>query len=159
MAITDDAQLLEYLSVFPVDVQDRALWLRNFVWDRYPLCNELVYDNYNALAFGWSITAKLSHTFCNVAIMRANNHVVFGFYWGNHVPDPQNLLIGNGKQFRYFSVDNIAAVPETYLEELMRMAHAYSLSLVTAKDQHVEGSTIYKSVSPVKRATSKKIRK
>jgi len=33
--------------------------LREFVWDLYPDSNELIYDNYNAVAFGWTPTEKM----------------------------------------------------------------------------------------------------
>ena len=32
-------------------VQELALWLRSWVWDLYPACNELIYDSYNAVAY------------------------------------------------------------------------------------------------------------
>ena len=60
--------LLQFLTPFPKEVQELALWLRDFVWHQYPNCNELIYDNYNALAFGWSVTGRLQHTFCSVAV-------------------------------------------------------------------------------------------
>ena len=58
---TDD--LIKFLKPFPADIQKTALWLREFVWDLYPKTNELIYDNYNAVAFGWSPTDKVGHTF------------------------------------------------------------------------------------------------
>jgi len=33
------------------------MWLREFVWDLYPLTNELIYNSYDAVAFRWSPTA------------------------------------------------------------------------------------------------------
>ena len=62
------ADLLKFLKPFPEEVQQTALWLREFVWDLYPTANELIYDNYNALAFGWSPTDKVGHTFCSIAV-------------------------------------------------------------------------------------------
>ena len=51
--------LLKFLKPFPEQVQETALWLREFVWDLYPKCTELIYDGYNALAIGWSTIKKL----------------------------------------------------------------------------------------------------
>ena len=62
--ITD---LKAFLQPYPFSVQELALWLRDFVWDLYPESNELIYDNYSAVAFGWSLTDKLGHTFCSIA--------------------------------------------------------------------------------------------
>ena len=73
--------LFKFLAPFPGDVKETALWLREFVWGLYPNTNELIYDNYNALAFGWSLTDRLGHTFCSIAVGRSTNNVHFGFYW------------------------------------------------------------------------------
>ena len=53
-----------FMQPYPREVREIALFLREFAWDLYPQCNELIYDNYNAVAFGWSLTDKLSDTFC-----------------------------------------------------------------------------------------------
>src|SRR6267154_6886171 len=90
--------LLKFFRPLSPDVQKRALWLREFVWDLYPETNELIYDNYNAVAFGWSPTDKVGHTFCSIALGRTSHNVHFGFYWGSEISDPKNRLIGEGNQ-------------------------------------------------------------
>ena len=47
-------ELLDFLKPFPPSTLEIPLWLRDFIWDLYPATNELIYDNYNALAIGWS---------------------------------------------------------------------------------------------------------
>jgi hypothetical protein len=47
----------------------------------YPDSNELIYDNYNAPAVGWSPTDRVGHTFCSIAIGRTSKNIHFGFYW------------------------------------------------------------------------------
>jgi hypothetical protein len=49
-------ELLKFLKPFPPSTLEITLRLREFVWDLYPESNELIYDNYNALAIGWSPT-------------------------------------------------------------------------------------------------------
>ena len=44
--------LEKFLKSFPDEIKDLAFWLRDFVWDLYPKTNELIYDNYNAVAWG-----------------------------------------------------------------------------------------------------------
>jgi len=63
--------LLKFLQPFSDNNKDMALWLREFVWDLYPNCNELIYNNYNALAIGWSPTDRLGHTFCSIAVLKS----------------------------------------------------------------------------------------
>src|SRR5947207_15809563 len=117
MAIDDTNSLKKFLSVFPADLQQTALWLRTFVWKLYPQCNELIYDNYNALAFGWSPTEKQGDLFCSVAVY-GNKDVHFGFYWGSQIADPEKMLLGNGKQYRYIKVNSPADFPEAYITKL-----------------------------------------
>ena len=69
--------LLIFLTPFNKEIQDIVLWLREFTWDLYPTANELIYDNYNAVAFGWSPTDRLGHTFCSIAIGRTSKNIHF----------------------------------------------------------------------------------
>jgi len=80
MAQEDVIKLTKALEAFPVDVRAKAQWMRKFVWNQYPRTNELIYDNYNALAVGWSITDRMSHLFCSFALTRTGN-VQFCFFF------------------------------------------------------------------------------
>lgn len=71
MGKEDTKDLLKFLKPFPKEVKEIALWLREWVWDLYPTANEIIYDNYNALAFGWTITVRLGTNFCNLALGRS----------------------------------------------------------------------------------------
>src|SRR5215475_1871201 len=122
--------LLKFLAPFPEDVKKIALWLREFVWDLYPQANELIYDNYNALAFGWSLTDRVGHTFCSIAVGRTSKNVHFGFYWGSEISDPEKKLIGEGNQYRYILVKTKAAFPKAYIKKLIKEAYSNSMSKV-----------------------------
>jgi hypothetical protein len=158
MAKEHTSQLMTYLQPFNPGVQEIVLWLREFVWDLYPTANELIYDNYNAVAIGWSPTEKVGHTFCNVSIMRTNQNIQFGFYWGSQIDDPQKVLIGNGKQYRYLVVRSKKDFPKPYIKKLLKDAYINSVCKVKDPKLFIEGQTISKSVSPVKR-TKKASRK
>lgn len=153
------SELLKFLKPFPEEVQQKVLWLREFVWDLYPTANEIIYDNYNALAFGWSLTDKLSHTFCSVAVGRTNYNVHFGFYWGSEISDPEKKLLGEGNQYRYFLVTDINKFPKTYIKKLIKEAYANSLAKVKDKKQFRNGETIVKSISAAKRSLKKTAKK
>ena len=144
--------LFKFLKPFSDEKKDTVLWLREFVWDLYPKANELIYDNYNALAFGWSPTDKLGHTFCSIAIGRTSKNIHFGFYWGSVLSDTKKILLGNGNQYRYILVTDKNTFPKTYIIKLLKEAYAYSLGKVKDAAQICEGLTVTKSVSPVKRA-------
>src|SRR6266850_6728597 len=147
--------LLKFFKPLSPEVQRIALWLREFVWDLYPKTNELIYDNYNAVAFGWSPTDKVGHTFCSVAVGRSSHNVHFGFYWGSQIGDPRKILLGEGNQYRYLLVTSTDEFPKAYVEKLLKEAYANSLAKVKDKKQIRHGATITKSISAVKRASKR----
>jgi hypothetical protein len=152
------ADLLKFLKPFADEIKLRALWLRDFVWDLYPETNELIYDNYNALAFGWSPTDRAGHTFCSVALWRTGHNVHFGFYWGSELSDPKKMLLGEGNQYRYILVENKEDFPKAYITKLVKEAYANSLAKVKDKKLIMRGATIVKSISTKKRKAGRKAR-
>src|SRR6185503_18117409 len=155
MAKEDLKDLKKFLKIFDTEIQELILWLREFVWDLYPKTNELIYDNYNALAFGWSPTDRVGHTFCSIAVGRTSKNIHFGFYWGSEISDPKKLLIGEGNQYRYILVKDKKTFPKAYIKTLVKEAFANSVSKVKDKKQFTEGKTITKSVSEKKRVLKK----
>ena len=151
MSKDEKKDLLKFLKSFDREITETVLWLREFVWDLYPTSNELIYDNYNALAFGWSPTDRLGHTFCSIAVGRTSKNIHFGFYWGNEISDPEKKLIGNGNQYRYILVTGKKYFPKTYIKKLLKEAYANSLAKVKDPKQLMQGLTITKSISAAKR--------
>lgn len=153
------AALVRFLKPFPAEVVKTALALREFVWDLYPQTNELIYDNYNAVAFGWSVTDRVSHVFCNIAVGRSSHVIQFGFYWGTKIADPEKKLMGEGNQYRYYRVVDQTSFPKTYFKKLMKEAYTYSASLVKDPALLRQGETIVKSVSKKKRSPKKALKR
>jgi hypothetical protein len=147
--------LVKFLKPFSSAITETVLWLREFVWDLYPQTNELIYDNYNAVAFGWSPTDKVGHTFCSIAVGRTSKNIHFGFYWGSEISDPNKILLGQGNQYRYILVDSIDSFPKSYIKKLVAEAYANSMARVKDKEQIINGMTITKSVSAKKRTLKK----
>ncbi len=148
--------LLKFLKPFGKDITDTVMWLREFVWDQYPNANELIYDNYNALAFGWSPTEKVGHTFCSIAVGRTSKNIHLGFYWGSEIADPEKKLLGEGNQYRYYLVEDKTKFPKAYITKLIKDAYANSFAKIKDKKQIVEGRTIVKSISEKKRTKGSK---
>src|SRR5436190_16689224 len=151
MGKKDNTDLLKFLKPFSVEIKETVLWLRDFVWDLFPQTNELIYDNYNALAVGWSPTDRVGHTFCSIAVGRTSNNVHFGFYWGGEISDPDKILLGEGNQYRYILVPDKNKFPKAYIKKLVKEAYANSLAKVKDKKQIMNGQTIVKSISTKKR--------
>ena len=156
MSKEQNKDLIKFLKPFGSEIEELVLWLREFVWDLYPQTNELVYDNYNAVAFGWSPTDRQGHTFCSIAVGRSSKNVHFGFYWGNEIADPEHLLSGEGNQYRYILVTDKNKFPKAYIEKLVKEAYANSLAKVKDEKQFINGQTIVKSISSKKRPSATK---
>jgi Domain of unknown function (DU1801) len=145
----ESKDLKKFLLPYPKKIINLALSLREFVWDLYPNCNELIYDNYNAVAFGWSTSDKLGDTFCTIAAF--SNFVHFGFYYGTKIADPEKRLEGKGSQFRYIKVAELKDLPKTYIKKLLKEAYNNSLAGLKDEKQLLKGVTIVKSISAKKR--------
>src|SRR4051812_501545 len=152
MSKEETRDLLKFLKPFSGDIQETVLSLREFVWDLYPQANELIYDNYNALAFGWSPTDRVGHTFCSIAVGRTSKNIHFGFYWGSELKDPKKILIGEGSQYRYILVKQLSAFPKAYIKTLLKEAYTNSLKKIKDPKQIMHGATIVKSISAAKRS-------
>jgi hypothetical protein len=143
--------LLKFLKPFDKEIIELVMWLRDFAWDLCPETNELIYDNYNAVAFGWSPTERVGHTICSIAVGRSSKNVHFGFYWGNELSEPDRILLGEGNQYRYILVTDRKKFPKAYIKKLVNRAYTNSLSKVKDQREIVHGKTIVKSVSEKKR--------
>lgn len=155
MSKSDTTYLTKFLKPFTPEVRALAMKIRGFIWDNYPKSNELIYDNYNAVAVGWSPTDRVGHIFVSMAIGRSNGGIHFGFYWGAELSDPKKILLGEGNQYRFIRVANFDDLPIAYLKKLMKEAYANSLAKVKDKSQIMSGQTIMKSISAKKRPEAK----
>ena len=75
MSKEERGDLLKLISPFSDEVQNKALWLRDFVWSQYPQANELIFDNHDNVILGWSPTEKVGHASCAIAVDRTNNNI------------------------------------------------------------------------------------
>jgi hypothetical protein len=143
--------VFKFLKPFGGETIELVMWLRDFSWDLCPEANELIYDNYNAVAFGWSPTDKVGHTICSIAVMRSNKNVHFGFYWGSELSDYKKILLGEGNQYRYILVTDQNKFPKAYITILVNEAYVNCLSKVKDQKQIIHRQTIVKSISEKKR--------
>jgi len=151
MPKSQSKDLLKCLKPFPGELTERVMALRAFIWDLYPTANEIIYDNYNAVAVGWSITDRVGHLFCTLAVGRTSYNLHFGFYFGADLSDPKKLLLGKGNQYRYILVPDIKKFPKKYIMRLLKEAYANAVKKVKDPQQIRQGLTVLKSVSEKKR--------
>jgi len=150
MSKSDTKYLKKFLKPYPKDVQANALHLREWLWDLYPSCNELIYDNYNALAFGLSLSNTAGDAFVSIAVFSTSLN--FGFNRGTEITDPKKILIGNGNLYRYIKVTDIKDFPKAYAKKLVRSAY------VNAKARYRKGKITLKGLTIVKLVMEKKRR-
>jgi hypothetical protein len=87
---------------------------------RLPGAIELVYDNYNALAIGFSPTEKTSDGVFSIALFP--RWVSLFFLQAEGLPDPRNLLQGAGKVARHIVLETPDVLDKPAVRELMILA-------------------------------------
>ncbi len=81
---------------------------------------ELVYDNYNALAIAWSPTGRTSDVICSIALYP--RWVSLFFMRGAKLADPDARLKGSGKQIRHVVLESAKTLDEPAVRALLRQA-------------------------------------
>jgi hypothetical protein len=109
---------------------------------RLPGAIELVYDNYNALAIGFSPTERTSDVIFSIALYP--RWVSLFFFRGADLPDPQKLLKGSGKQVRHIVLESAADLDKPAVKALMNRALERSAKPL---DSANPGQIIIKSIS------------
>ena len=148
----ESKELLKFLKPFPANVQETALWLRDFVYTLYPDSNELIYDNYNALAFGFSLSDTAGDAFCSIAVF--SKHVNFGFNRGSEIDDAEKILTGNGSLYRYIKVIDTKEFPKKAMKKLLELACVNAMARYKKSKPMIKGETIVKMALEKKRRPS-----
>jgi hypothetical protein len=141
--------LLKFLKPFDKEVQKTALNLRDFVLDIFPDTNELIYDTYNALAIGYSLSDKQKEMFCHIAVY--SKYVNIGFDRGVELDDPKQILKGTGNRIRHITVTDFMTFQKSYVQKLLKQAHKLTLDTLNKKAQIIIGQSIVKSISTNKK--------
>jgi len=114
------AQLATFLARFDPPIGRLARAILSRLRTRMPSANQLVYDNYNALAIGFSVTDRAYDSIFSVAVFARGVNLFF--FNGPNLPDPQRLLKGGGNMVRHIRVDRIGLLDDPAVHELMEIA-------------------------------------
>ncbi|WP_400075413.1 hypothetical protein [Winogradskyella sp. R77965] len=120
-------ELKKFLLAYDHDIQKLTLALRDFVTDLIPEANELIWDNYNAVALAYSKSEKLKDAFCHIAVY--SKHVNFGFNRGVELTNGNLKLEGKGKLIRHISVKKIESFPKDDISKMIWEAVGISENL------------------------------
>lgn len=96
------SNLNKFLKPYDPSIQELTLALRKFVLGLVPNTNELIWDNYNAVAIAYSKSEKLKDAFCHIAVYA--KHVNFGFNRGVELTGRGLKLNGSGKLIRHLKI-------------------------------------------------------
>jgi hypothetical protein len=94
-----EKQIAGFLAKFAPAIAQQIRAARAILAKRFPAATQIVYDNYNFFAIGFSTTARTSDTLFSIAANAKG--LGLHFYWGVKLPDPHQLLQGSGNQNRF----------------------------------------------------------
>lgn len=120
-------QLLKFILPYDPSIQKLALSLRDYITDLVPQVNELIWDNYNAVAMAYSKSEKLKDAFCHIALY--SKHVNFGFNRGAELVNQTVKLTGKGKLIRHKSLTNFASFPKKEIVSMIWVVVGISAQL------------------------------
>lgn len=117
---TPAQQLRSFLAKFDprVAASARAALVR--LRKTLPGAIELVYDNYNALAIGFSPSEKASEAIFSIVVYP--RWVSFFFLHGAKLPDPAGVLKGSGTQVRHIVLTDLKLLERPAVRKLMALA-------------------------------------
>ena len=113
-------QLAEFIAKFDPKIAALTRGALAKMRKRLPSANQIVYDNYNALAIGFCPTERVSDTIFSIAVFP--RWISLFFFDGTELRDPQNLLKGNGKMARHIVLDTPAVLDTPGVKALMAEA-------------------------------------
>lgn len=126
-----EAQLDEFLAKFTPDVEATARQALRKMRAQLPGAIELVYDNYNALAIGFSPTERASDAIFSIALYPRWVSLFF-LINGTKLRDPDCYLQGSGNRVRHIVLENAATLDDPTVLDLMAQALEMSQDQIDA---------------------------
>lgn len=115
-----EAQLDGFLAKFLPEVAALARSLLAAMTARIPGAQILVYDNYNALAIGFSPSEKAGQALLSLAVFP--RWVTLCFLQGAGLPDPHALLKGEGSRVRHVRLETREKLDDPRIQTLIDAA-------------------------------------
>jgi len=120
--VTPKQQLDELIDRFTPEVAAVARRALGKMRKLAPGALELVYDNYNALAIGFSPTERAGDGIFSIALFPP--HASLFFLQGAKLPDPTKRLRGSGNVVRHVVLEDVKVLDEPDLRTLIDVALA-----------------------------------
>ena len=139
-------QVAAFIAKFDPAIAKLVRSARSVLRKRFPTAIELVYDNYNALAIGYSPTEKTSDVLFSLAVYP--RWIDLYFMYGRSLPDPDKLLQGSGNQGAFVRLDDVTVLDRPGVKALIDAAIRNSDVSLRASGR---GYTVVKSISAKQR--------
>ncbi len=139
-------QLASFIAKFDPAIGRLVRSARAALRKRLPTAIELVYDNYNALAIGFSSTERTSDVIVSLAVYARGVNLYF--MYGARLPDPHNLLRGSGNQGRFIPLVDLGLLDVPAVKRVLRAAVRHARVPLPSGGR---GHTIIRSVSAKQR--------
>ena len=135
-------QVAGFIAKFDPAIAKLTRGCRTVLRKRYPAAIELVYDNYNALAIGYSPTERTSDCVFSLAVYARGVNLYF--MYGRSLADPDHLLLGSGRQGAFIRLESANTLDQPQIKKLMESAVKRQLPTFASKGR---GYTVVKSIS------------
>ncbi len=142
-----ERELDGFIDRFQPEIADRTRDALARMKARLPGAVQLVYDNYNALAIGFSPTERTSDAVFSIAVYPRWVSLFF-LLNGAGLPDPKGLLRGAGKKARHIVLERAEMLEQSDVQALLAAALAHAPGCMADPAQ---GRLIIKSVSAKQR--------
>lgn len=136
----------QFLARYTPDIAAQLQSARVHLASHFPRGFELVYDNYNALVFGFGPSERASDAIISVA--GYPKWVTLFFLKGATLPDPESLLQGTGSQVRSMRLQPPSVL---HAPDVQRLIHAAIHQVTGALAAAPPLTTVVKSVSAKQR--------
>ncbi len=137
-----EEELAGFIAKYTPGIASLAVAIRAEMRKLYPMANELVYDNYNALAIGFAPSEKTSEAIFSIALYP--RWVSLFFLQARGLPDPHRVLKGSGNVAKHVVLPSPDALNQPEIEALMREAVARATAPFDPQNTH---RLIIKSIS------------
>ena len=138
--------MASFIAKFDPSIAKLTRAARSILRKRFPTAIELVYDNYNALAIGYSSTERTSDVLFSLAVYARGLNLYF--MYGRSLPDPDKLLQGSGNQGAFVRLDDVAMLDNRGVKALIDAAVKQAEPPLRSQGR---GYTIVKSISAKQR--------
>ena len=145
-SVAAEEQLASFIAKFTPEIAAEAEAVLGKMRARYPSALELVYDNYNALAIGFSPTERASEAIFSIAVFP--RWVSLFFLQARGLSDPDKILKGNGSVARHVVLKPVETLDDPRLLRLMEEAAGTAKVPLVAGGEH---RLVIKSVSAKQR--------